>query len=121
QISRREADWPGVVPGYLIGEAGILLVAHLLEPDPEWSDLLERACRANVGNPTNELLWGDSGTMLVAHAMYRLTGERRFADAYRASAAELLSHWTYDEELAAWLWTQDMYDTLSVYVGSGHG
>src|SRR5262249_19116527 len=82
----REPDWPGVVPGYRMGEAGILLVAYLLQPDPEWADLLERACLANVGNPTNELLWGDPGTMLAAHAMYRRTGEARFADAYRASA-----------------------------------
>jgi hypothetical protein len=117
----REPDWPGVVPGYLMGEAGIALVAHQLDPSPAWADAVERALLENVGNPTNELLWGDPGTMLAAHAIYRRTGEGRFAEVYRAGAAELESHWEYDEDLVAWLWTQDMYDDLARYVGAGHG
>ena len=70
---------------------------------------------------TNELLWGAPGTMMAALAMYRRTGEARFADAYRESAGEMVSRWTFDEQLGAWLWTQDMYGDTARYVGAGHG
>ena len=71
------------MPGYLVGEAGILLVAQLLEPAAETADLLERAIRRNAGNETNELLWGAPGTMLAALAMHGSTAEQRWADAWR--------------------------------------
>ena len=76
-----EPDWPGVVPGYWAGEAGILLVAHQLAPDAERADLLLAAVRANADNETNELMWGSPGTMLVAQAMRAATGDGRWAEA----------------------------------------
>ena len=70
-----EPDWPGLVPGFLIGEAGILLTAYRLSPSPETADRLERAVRANARNEANELLFGAPGTMLAAQAMLAATGE----------------------------------------------
>ena len=86
-------DWPGVVPGYLIGEAGILLVSYLLEPARRTAAELARAIALNRDNETNELLWGSPGTMLTATAMYRATAEERWAQLWRSSAAELWERW----------------------------
>jgi hypothetical protein len=105
-----EPDWPGVEPGYLIGEAGILLVSGGREA------ALEDAIRRNAGNATNELMWGSPGTMLAALSMYRATGEARWADAWRASADVLWERWQPDD-----LWTQDMYGTTAMYLGPAHG
>ena len=73
-------DWPGVVPSYLMGEAGILLVSYLLEPAEETAAELARAIAANRENESNEMLWGSPGTMLAALAMHRATGEERWAE-----------------------------------------
>ncbi len=72
--------------------------------------------RANVGNETNELLFGSPGTMLVAQAMLAATGEERWADAWLASADELWSRWEPEG-----LWTQQLYGDVVQYVGPGHG
>src|SRR5262249_50350831 len=55
-----------VVPGLWVGEAGVLLVADQLAPDPERASRLEAVIRENATNETRELMWGSSGTMLVA-------------------------------------------------------
>ena len=114
-----DPDWPGTVePGYLGGEAGILLVAHPREPGA--ADLLEQVVLRNAGNPTNELLWGAPGTMLAALAMHRATGEPRWADAWRASADELWARWLRLGE-GCHLWTQDLYGKTDELIGAAHG
>ena len=114
-----DPDWPGTVePGYLGGEAGILLVAHPREPGA--ADLLEQVVLRNAGNPTNELLWGAPGTMLAALAMHRATGEPRWADAWRASADELWARWLRSGE-GCHLWTQDLYGKTDELIGAAHG
>ncbi len=47
---RREPDFPdqGVIPSLMVGEAGILLVAHALAPSRRLEDRLLGAVRANV-------------------------------------------------------------------------
>ena len=116
-----EPDWPGIVPGFLMGEAGILFAARRLAPAAAPVDALERAVRGNAGNETNELLWGAPGTMLVAQAMLAATGDERWADAWRASASVLWSRWLPADAVGCHLWTQDMYGDTVQYVGSGHG
>lgn len=101
-------DWPGVVPGYLFGETGILLVSYLLEPADETAAELARAIAANRDSETNELLWGSPGTMLAALAMHRVTGEERWAQLWAASADELWARWTPTED-GTHLWTQQLY------------
>ena len=117
----REPDWPEAVPAYLAGEAGILLVQLLLEPDPGTADLLEAAVRGNAGNETNELLWGAPGTMLAALHMHRVGGEQRWADAWLASADELWARWLPAPEAGCDLWTQRLYGSSVRYIGPGHG
>jgi Lanthionine synthetase C-like protein len=103
-------------PSLLLGRAGILLVAWLLQPSPETADLLALEIAANVGNETNELLWGSPGTMLAAAAMIERGGEERFAELWSRSAAHLLSVRDPDG-----CWTQALYGQTSRYFGSGHG
>jgi lantibiotic modifying enzyme len=103
-------------PSLLLGRAGILLVAWLLHPSPETADLLALEIAANVGNETNELLWGSPGTMLAAAAMIERGGEERFAELWARSAAQLLSVRDPDG-----CWTQFLYGQTSRYFGSGHG
>jgi hypothetical protein len=116
-----EPDWPGLVPGYLLGEAGILLVAQQLAPDPSRLDAIERAVRENAANESNELLLGAPGTMLVAQAMLAATGELRWAEAWTESAEVLWSRWLPSDEDGADLWTQDYAGGIAQYVGPAHG
>ena len=115
-----DPDWPGVVPGYLIGEAGILLVSYLLEPSDETAALLARAIDANRANETVELLWGPPGTMMAARAMHRVTGEERWAELWRESAERLWAEWLPVDD-GTYLWTQLLYGREQVLVGAGHG
>ena len=110
-------EWTGggAVPSLLVGEAGILLVAHRLAPAQWQVDRLLEVVRANVHNPTRELMWGSPGTMLAAQLMHERARDDRFVDAWRESADWLWEEWG-DE-----LWLQDMYGQLRHYVGPGHG
>lgn len=112
-IAARAAPLP---PSLLVGRAGILLVAWLLRPSPETADLLALEIAANVGNETNELLWGSPGTMLAAAAMIERGGEERFAELWHRSAAQLL-----DVRDPDGCWTQEMYGRTTRYFGAGHG
>jgi len=108
-------DTGGAVPSLWMGEAGILLVGHRLAP-ARWQDERLLACvRANVANPTRELMWGSPGTMLAADAMHERSGAEHWAQAWRESA-----HWLWDE----WrdpVWRQDLYGREVHYLGPAHG
>jgi len=100
----------------LCGEAGILLVAWKLAPQPELADALLAHVRENVANEFEELMWGSPGTMLVAHAMHEWTGEERWAEACRDSAAALMARRGDDG-----LWTQQLYGKAQRLLGPVHG
>lgn len=109
------------VPGLWMGEAGILLVAHRLAPDRERADRLHACILENVGNETNEVMWGSPGTMLAAHAMLDWTREERWAAAWRTSAERLWEDWRPDAEHASHLWTQQLYGGVARFIGPAHG
>lgn len=50
-----------------------------------------------------------------------LSGEERWADAWRVSAEELWSRWLPGSEPGADLWTQRLYGDTARYIGPGHG
>ncbi|MGI8974727.1 MAG: lanthionine synthetase C family protein [Gaiella sp.] len=104
-------------PGLWLGEAGVLLVAELIDPDPARADRLHDRIVANARNPTLELMWGAPGTMLAAEAMLARTGEERWREAWCASADALLDAQDPDTGL----WTQDLYGQRVVYLGPAHG
>jgi len=107
-------DTGEAVPGLWVGEAGILLVACLLAPSAAVADLLAERVAANADNPTNELMWGTPGTMVAAAVMLERTGEARWAELWRASAARLWEQWDG-------VWTQDLYGARRRFLGPAHG
>jgi hypothetical protein len=86
----------------LRGETGPLLVAFRLAPDPALADDLHALVHANVVNPTDDVMWGAPGTLLAALAMGEWTGEPRWEEAARESAAALRARRGDDG-----LWRQD--------------
>jgi hypothetical protein len=70
-------DLGGVVPSLWIGEAGILLVAHQLSPRVTYEQHLMTAIRANIDNPTWELMWGFAGDDVGRSVHVRAHGRRR--------------------------------------------
>ncbi len=109
------------VPSILVGEAGILLVAEVVAPGSGGERRLLSAIRENARNETNELLWGSPGTMLAACAMLERTGDERWHEAWEESADVLWERWEWDEELGCHLWQQELYGTVTRYLGPGHG
>ena len=115
---RAQPDFPedGVVPGLLLGEAGILLVAHTLAPSPWQETALLEAVRDNVANPALELMWGAPGTMLAAGVMHERTGDDVWEEAWRESADAVWAAW--DDEV----WQQSLGPRPPVHVlGAAHG
>jgi hypothetical protein len=86
----------------LTGETGPVLIAFRLAPEPELADELHTLVGANVANPTDDIMWGAPGTLLAALAMGEWTGEPRWEDAARESAAALRARRGDDG-----LWRQD--------------
>ena len=84
------------------GETGPLLVAFRLARDPSLADDLHLLVRANVANETDDVMWGAPGTLLAAVAMHEWTGDARWVEAARESAAALRARRGGDG-----LWRQD--------------
>jgi hypothetical protein len=86
----------------LTGETGPVLIAFRLAPDPTLADDLHTLVGANVANPTDDIMWGAPGTLLAALAMGEWTGEPRWEEAARETAAALRAR--RGDDL---LWRQD--------------
>src|SRR5919109_771725 len=86
----------------LRGETGPLLIAFRLAPDSALADDLHALVRANVANPTDDVMWGAPGTLLAALALGEWTGEPRWEEAARQTATALRARRGDD-----WLWRQD--------------
>ena len=100
----------------LTGETGILLVAFRLAPTRPLADDLHRLVRANVANPTDELMWGSPGTLVAARLMHEWTGDTRWREAWDESADALLGRRDPDG-----LWTQRLYGYTDRVLGPAHG
>ena len=99
-----------------IGEAGLVLVAWLLEPSDELATELLELVRQNIGNGANELMWGVPGTLLAARALYARTREERWRAAVEESERALR-----DERGDDGLWTQTLYGRSARFLGPIHG
>jgi hypothetical protein len=101
---------------FMLGEAGILLVAWHLAPSRELEETLLDRVRANVASDADELFWGIPGTLHVARAMVDATKDTRWRDAWRESAEAL---WARRGDDA--LWTQRLYGHEAVGLSASHG
>ena len=107
ELWRAEPDFmPGETHSHpaalLRGETGPLLVTLRLAPAPALADDLHALVRSNLANETDDIMWGAPGTLLAALAMQEWTGEERWAEAARESAAVLRDRRGEDG-----LWRQD--------------
>ena len=118
---RRAGGETPAVPSLWAGEAGILLVADQLAPDPGRTSRLEAVIRENATNETRELMWGSPGTMLAAAEMYARTGDERWRARWAESADWLWDEWRLDDELGCHLWRQHLYGKAAAYLGPAHG
>ena len=101
----------------MMGETGIRLALHRLSPSKENADRLAELIAGNAQDERREVMWGSPGTMLAAAALYELTGEARWADLWRDSAAWLRDEW--DPQTG--LWTQQLYGRADQIIGPVHG
>jgi len=100
-----------------MGETGIRLALHRLSPSKENADRLAELIAGNAEDERREVMWGSPGTMLAAAAMHELTGEARWLDLWRKSAAWLRDEW--DPKAA--LWTQRLHGMVEQFIGPAHG
>ena len=100
-----------------MGETGIRLVLQRLAPSAENADRLEMLIRANAQDERREVMWGSPGTMLAAGALHELTGEERWLELWRESAAWLRAEWDSETDL----WTQHLYGNVDQLTGPAHG
>lgn len=108
------ADWPIAPPAtaaasLFLGESGILLVAHRLDPKPSLAERLRARIRENLGNTATGLFWGAPGTLLAAL-------EIEDADGARSSVESIV-----EQRDADGLWTQELYGEPARSTGVAHG
>jgi lantibiotic modifying enzyme len=111
---RAGPDFPDYLRSLMLGEAGILLVAHALAQSRSQEERLLEIVRANAANPALELFFGSPGTMLAAQVMYERTGAPEWVDAWNESADRLWAAWEGE------LWRQGLRKPAHV-LGPAHG
>ena len=116
-----QPDTGEVVPSYMLGEVGILLVRWRLTKSRDAADRMARAIADNIPNPTNESLWAAPGTMVGALHMLQWTREERWQKLYLDNVEQLFRTWHRSEHAPCHLWTQDLYRRIVQLIGAGHG
>ena len=106
---------------YLMGDTPILMWRLGHEPGAATTQRLLELIGGNIDHPARELMWGSPGTLLAALFLHERTGDGRFADLFRATAARLWSQLLWSEELQCHYWTQDLYGSQSNYIDAVHG
>jgi hypothetical protein len=115
---RDRPDFPDYASeaSYWMGECGIALVAYRVTGDAGLADRVHELVLANLASPTNEVMWGTPGSLLVAEAMLVWSGETRWEEAWNECAEHLLHARSENR-----LWTQDLYGRTWQFLGPAHG
>ena len=106
---------------FLMGDTPILLLAQAMQPTAQRAERLAALISANMDHPARELMWGSPGTMLAALFLHEHTGEERWAELFRATAARLWSQLQWSTQHACSHWIQDLYGQHSTYLDAVHG
>lgn len=106
---------------YLMGETPIRMLEHGAHATAAAADRLAELISGNLDHPARELMWGSPGTLLAALFLHERTGDARWAELFRATAAKLWSQLLWSGEFGCHYWTQDLYGTQSTYLGGVHG
>ena len=106
---------------FMMGELPIQMLAFGAAPTPATADRLANLVAGNLAHPARELMWGSPGTLLAALFLHQHTGQARWADLFRSTAAQLWSQLLWSEEFGCHYWTQDLYGRQSSYLDAVHG
>ena len=87
-----------------------------LDPSDELADELYGLVEDNIPNTATGVMWGSPGTMLVARSVFDATGDERWADVWRESAARLL-----DARESDGSWEQRLYGEKFRGLGTTYG
>lgn len=129
ELLQRNRDWldgggdgaDQEAASYLMGETPILMWRLGHEPSQATVQRLLTLINGNIDHPARELMWGSPGTLLAALFLHERTGDARFAELFRATAAKLWSQLLWSEEFQCHFWTQDLYGSQSDYIDAVHG
>jgi hypothetical protein len=106
---------------YLMGELPIRMQQYAYAPTPSLEARLAELIESNVDHPTRELMWGAPGTLLAACFLFERTGNERWADLFRETAAHLWSQLEWSDIHGCHFWTQDLYGERVTYLDGVHG
>jgi Lanthionine synthetase C-like protein len=106
---------------FLLGDTPILLMALDEQPSKSRTNQLAALVERNLDHPARELMWGSPGTMLAALFQHERSGDERWAELVRRTAAQLWSQLEWSEEVGCHYWTQDLYGRRSTYLDAVHG
>jgi hypothetical protein len=105
-------DTGAVVPSFMLGETGILMLFEKISPSKKNRERIRTHIRNNIQNPALEALWGSPGTMNAALRLNEV-------ELYLESAKYLMDQCHPQDGLFAW--TQDLYGHTRQFTGAGHG
>jgi Lanthionine synthetase C-like protein len=106
---------------FMMGELPLRLLEHAATPLPATAGRLAQLIAANMEHPARELMWGSPGTLLASLFLHQRTGEARWAELFRSTAALLWSQLLWSDEFACHYWMQDLYGHQSSYIDAVHG
>lgn len=106
---------------YLMGETPVWLLEHAQSGSAAAAERLAELIEGNIEHPARELMWGSPGTLLAALFMHQRTGQQRFAELFRRTAAVLWSQLEWSEAHGCHYWTQQLYGQVSTYMDAVHG
>ncbi|TMM01136.1 MAG: lanthionine synthetase [Actinobacteria bacterium] len=106
---------------YLMGDTPIEMMAYGRGPTEARADRLAALISGNRDHPARELMWGAPGTMLAALFLHERTGDARWAELFRDTAATLWSQLEWSADHRCRYWTQDLYGRRTTYLDGVHG
>lgn len=114
-------DAPRDRAAYLVGETPVWLLEHARSGSAAAADRLAELIDGHVDHPARELMLGSPGTLLAALFMHQRTGQARFAELFRRTAAVLWSQLEWSEAYGCRYWTQVLHGHVSAYMDAVHG
>jgi hypothetical protein len=109
------------VGSYLMGDLPIAMLAYGRQPSTELSDRLAQLIENNLEHPARELMWGAPGSLLAASLLHRRSGNARWAELFRRTAAQLWAQLQWSTAFECHHWTQDLYGRQYSFLDAVHG
>lgn len=106
---------------YLVGETPVWMLEHARSGSAVAADRVADLIEGNIEHPARELMLGSPGTLLAALFMHQRTGQERFAELFRRTAATLWSQLEWSEAFGCHYWTQSLHGQVSTYMDAVHG